>query len=317
MTTQTSIFTSKDYPSQWQKKYQQSMQTFANNYEVLKTVKSPLPGLELEIRRFFWDKPTPRQKVCMEVCYLSLAITPRPATMEVDYLGNSQASYTSYGNCCFIPANQYTYGQGAVGEYEELCCLFDPAYLEAYQDWQWQPLELAACFNIKNMNIQNLLLRLASEISQPGYQSSALIEASFQTLIIELCRHFKSIRQSQENPSGTLSPHQLQKITDTIKASLKQDLSVDRLAELCGISNRHLSRMFKKTTGYTLGKYIGNERINQAQHLLAKPDLQIKEIAYLCGFKSQSSFAKTFHDAMGKTPSEYRRQLFAPPVQTN
>lgn len=292
----------------WSNKYTAAMSAFAANYEILANIESPLAGLEIEIRRFFWTeapKPTTHK---MDICYLSLAITPRPISMKVDYLGTQQQAFTAYGNCCFVPAGQSTRSLGAIGEYQEICCLFDPSLFEPHIDWQWTPLELAACFDIKNMHVQNLLLRLAEEASNPGYSSKNLAKATFQNLLIELSRHFRAIRTASSDSHGELSAYQLRLINEKISSSLDQDLHIDILAELCGVSGRHLSRMFKKTTGHTLGKYISHERINKAKFLLTQSNDLIKAIAFKSGFHSQSSFSQAFHDATGKTPSQFRGQ---------
>lgn len=294
----------------WEEKYRASMANFIGNVEVIAKLANSIPGLEIEIRRFFWPEQTPAEAISMDICYLSLAITPRPQAMMINYLGAQPQAFTSFGNCCFVPAGQSTRSQAGMGEYQEICCLFDPALLEPHIDWHWTPLELAACFNIKNMNIQSLLLRLAEEANRPGYGSEQLVKGLFGSLLIELSRHFKAVRSSHQTSSGKLSVHQLNLINDKIRASLDQDLPIDTLAELCSLSSRHLSRMFKKTTGYTLGKHISHERINLAKVLLAQPQGLVKEVAYKCGFHSQSSFSQAFHDATGLTPSQFRSQSY-------
>lgn len=309
MSTDTAINDPEQFIKEWQQKYQASTALFSNNFEIIAKIDNPIPGLAVEVRRFFWAEAPKQTTINLDICYLSLAITPRPQDMKVDYLGTYQANaFTTYGNCCFVPANQNTFTQGSIGEYQEICCLFDPVLLKPHLDWQWTPLELASCFNIKNLNIQHNLLRLAEEASHPGYGSQLLVQSLFNSLLIELSRHFKSVRSAGEQHSGKLSSHQMHLITDKISRSLHTDLNINALAELCGISERHLSRMFKKTTGYTLGKYISQERINQAKFLLSQPEGQIKEVAFKCGFKSQSSFSQAFHDATGQTPSQFRHR---------
>ena len=90
-----------------------------------------------------------------------------------------------------------------------------------------------------------------------------------------------------------------------------RDLSVEALAQLCDISSRHLSRMFKKTTGRTLGQYINEIRINRAKLLLSQPDCLVKEVAFRCGFSNQSSFSQVFRKATGKTPKKFRSEVIA------
>jgi AraC family transcriptional regulator len=84
-------------------------------------------------------------------------------------------------------------------------------------------------------------------------------------------------------------------------------LTVESLASRCGFSTRHLSRIFRKTTGKTLGDFVAEVRIGRAKRRLADRDGLIKEIAYECGFRSQSAFAHAFRRATGQTPQQYRQ----------
>lgn len=64
--------------------------------------------------------------------------------------------------------------------------------------------------------------------------------------------------------------------------------------------------MFKRETGYTLREYLLNTRINAARFYLRTTHLSLKEIAYRCGYGSDSTFCTTFKritgmDAVGNT----------------
>ena len=83
------------------------------------------------------------------------------------------------------------------------------------------------------------------------------------------------------------------------------------LADLCGISQGHLARTFKESTGWQIHKYIAEERLKAAKSMLADDHLSCEAIAAQLGFKSQAYFSTAFRRMTGKTPSEYRDQLFA------
>ncbi len=65
---------------------------------------------------------------------------------------------------------------------------------------------------------------------------------------------------------------------------------------------RHLAR-----EGTTFGDLLDRERADQAARLLAKPGLQMRQIAGLLGYTEQSSFIRSFRRWYGTTPGEYRR----------
>jgi AraC family transcriptional regulator len=49
-------------------------------------------------------------------------------------------------------------------------------------------------------------------------------------------------------------------------------------------------------------------RVERAKKLLSEPDLQLAEIAQLCGFADQSHFARVFSQFEGFSPGRWRRR---------
>ncbi|MDE7420628.1 MAG: helix-turn-helix domain-containing protein [Muribaculaceae bacterium] len=86
----------------------------------------------------------------------------------------------------------------------------------------------------------------------------------------------------------------------------EDDMNVDKLAEVVGISRTHLYRRMKDRLGINPSEYIRNMRLQRACELLKHDDLDITQIAYALGFSSQSQFSTTFKRFMGYTPTEYR-----------
>jgi len=296
--------------SDWQQKLLSSIPKAISAYAIEGRISRP--GIDVEIRRFHLHEPLPPNPVRMELCYLSLALSPRPQGMEVGYLGQTNPrAFTAFGNCCFVPAGQESFVRGWVGDYREICCLFDLELFAPHINWEWTPLELAACFDIKNMNIRTYLLRLAEEVMTPRYGREALVDSLVQVLMVELSRHFRTLREVSHTATGQLSARHLRLIEERVVNTGGEELSVETLAQLCEVSSRHLSRMFKKTTGRTLGQYINEVRINRAKLLLSQPECLVKEVAFRCGFSNQSSFSQVFRKATGKTPKRFRSEILS------
>jgi len=92
-----------------------------------------------------------------------------------------------------------------------------------------------------------------------------------------------------------------------IHNNLDQDLSRDTLANEVFLNPDHLSRIFKKETGYSLSEFVLNERIEHAKHLLASSDISVSEIALSIGYTNFSHFTKIFKKYTGLGPSDYRQ----------
>ncbi|WP_238140935.1 helix-turn-helix domain-containing protein [Psychroflexus sp. S27] len=54
-------------------------------------------------------------------------------------------------------------------------------------------------------------------------------------------------------------------------------------------------------------KYYTRLRIFKSLELLMNPNYNISEIANRVGYNSLPTFSNTFHEIMGKRPSEYRK----------
>ncbi len=95
-----------------------------------------------------------------------------------------------------------------------------------------------------------------------------------------------------------------------IKENLTADLSLQTLAERVGFSPNHFHNCFKASTGRTVREYVEDQRIKKAANLLVSTDCTLTEIAYECGFSSQSYFSFAFKRKMNQTPREYAKSIF-------
>lgn len=83
-------------------------------------------------------------------------------------------------------------------------------------------------------------------------------------------------------------------------------LSVKRLAEQCGCTADYLSHLFSQASGEHLVAYIVRQRMERAAELLSDGALAGKEVAWACGFATQSYFIRSFRSHFGVTPRSWR-----------
>ena len=91
----------------------------------------------------------------------------------------------------------------------------------------------------------------------------------------------------------------------TIQNIEKPEYSVNELANDLAISRSQLHRKIVTLTGFSTTTFIRIIRLEKAKDLLKSNEGNVTEIAYKCGFNSQSYFTKTFTDYFGKAPSEF------------
>ncbi|MBD5133680.1 MAG: response regulator [Clostridiales bacterium] len=83
-------------------------------------------------------------------------------------------------------------------------------------------------------------------------------------------------------------------------------ISVGAIAQHLGLSEGHLSHLFKKETDYTLLNYLTRYRIHKAMELLRDCRAKVYEVAEQVGYKDITYFSATFKKLVGVSPSEYQ-----------
>lgn len=94
-----------------------------------------------------------------------------------------------------------------------------------------------------------------------------------------------------------------------IRDNLDKDLSRQQIADQVFVHPDHLSRLFKKDTGYSLSEYILHERIDLASRLLAQTRIPVSLVASKAGFQNYSYFSQVFKRITGKSPREHRQNI--------
>lgn len=91
----------------------------------------------------------------------------------------------------------------------------------------------------------------------------------------------------------------------------KAAISMRKLSELFGMSQRNFTRRFRSATNMTPLQYLQRQRFSEAKELLQNSNLTISEIAYRVGYMDVSYFTKLFKQFSSITPKEYRTTVRA------
>lgn len=93
-------------------------------------------------------------------------------------------------------------------------------------------------------------------------------------------------------------------IQDWIIANLEKKIRVEQLAALVYTSPRNLTRLFKMTTGITIGQYLEKLRVEKAVHLLHQHN-KIDIITRQCGLQSANQLRHIVKKHTGRLPSQF------------
>ena len=98
------------------------------------------------------------------------------------------------------------------------------------------------------------------------------------------------------------------KVKEFINTHMNDELRLEQLANLVGMTPTAFSRFFKLRTGKTLSEYIVDIRLGQAARLLVDTADSVSEICWNCGFNTLSNFNRLFRKRKGCSPTEFREK---------
>jgi AraC-like DNA-binding protein len=96
-----------------------------------------------------------------------------------------------------------------------------------------------------------------------------------------------------------------------IRTQYDQALQVGDLARRAGLSVYRFEQRIRRIFHISAGQLIQKTRLEAAVEQLAGSDESIAAIAMRCGYSDQSAFTRKFRQAIGLSPSEYRRSFRA------
>lgn len=111
-----------------------------------------------------------------------------------------------------------------------------------------------------------------------------------------------SFSHAERNPES----RRVQKVKQYINDHYTEQLRLDDLSRLVGMTSTAFSRFFKLRTGKTLSDYVLDIRLGFAARMLVDSTRNISEICFECGFNNLSNFNRIFKSRRGVTPKEFR-----------
>lgn len=106
---------------------------------------------------------------------------------------------------------------------------------------------------------------------------------------------------------------QIQVTIDYIEEHISEEIRIETLAEIASLSQFYYQRLFSRLVRKPVNEYIKLRRLARTSEALLNKSKRIIDIALDCGFSSHEVLTRTFKNAFGITPEEYR----ANPIRLN
>lgn len=146
---------------------------------------------------------------------------------------------------------------------------------------------------------------IRDEAKNPSVTSDKLIHSFANSLMLLL---LKFAPDPKGDNNSTNQTEHIQTFKKLIKENYLQHFTVEKYAELTGISSKHLIDICKTQTGKTPLKLIQEHVISEAKRLFYHTRMTVKDVAYELNFDTPASFSKYFKSATGHSPSIYRKE---------
>jgi AraC family transcriptional regulator len=101
--------------------------------------------------------------------------------------------------------------------------------------------------------------------------------------------------------------NRFRKVLEYVDAHCDDELSIETLACVAGLSKSHFQRQFAGCFGVSTHKYVQLVRFHRASFRLAFRESSIVEIALDSGYESHQAFTRAFKGTFGQAPSKFRK----------
>lgn len=174
--------------------------------------------------------------------------------------------------------------------------LIDPAFVTC--------LEQVVYFSPDPMvarQVESLFEKIRTEYGQQDAYFLPSCHSHLTRLLVLLCRNCAN------RPRLTSGTPFVEDAVRFIHENFAGRLTLTETARYCAVSPEHLSRVFRRETGFGFNEYVNIYRLKRAESILkAGAFSSISQVAGLCGFPDSNYFSKAYRKMYGLPPSKVK-----------
>jgi AraC family transcriptional regulator len=156
--------------------------------------------------------------------------------------------------------------------------------------------------------LYHLLSSLRPALAADPAETSLLYADHVATAFVSYLAGAYGELSALQMPRGGLALWQRRRVEELLDARLDGTVRLAELAGECQLSVRHFTRAFRESMGQPPHRWLTARRLERAQQLLERSARSLSQIAFDCGFASQSHFTRVFTRSRGVSPGVWRRQ---------
>ncbi|MEP3347463.1 MAG: helix-turn-helix domain-containing protein [Litoreibacter sp.] len=158
----------------------------------------------------------------------------------------------------------------------------------------------------RGSRMEQPLMRLIEEVSQPRLGSRAMVRAILLECVIDMLR---SRLTAQDQALAWMAALKDPSVWQALRVMLDdpgKSHSVDSLAHVVGMSRSAFAKRFSEAYGSGPMELLRDLRMRMAGTLLKETELPVKRVADMVGFSSRSAFSRMFEAKTGQSPRSFR-----------
>jgi len=157
--------------------------------------------------------------------------------------------------------------------------------------------------------LSELMLAYERECNS-GSLGGELYTRTIETQIcIHLIRQYANCHLREASSDPKISSNKRREIETFIADNLDQNITIEQLADVAGLSQSYFARVFRNDFGTPPHAFVLSRRLEKARQILAsRPETPIKVVTMECGFSDQSHLTRLFKDKYGLTPDRFRKR---------
>lgn len=183
-----------------------------------------------------------------------------------------------------------------------VCLIFKASMLLQYCECFTDLIPDSSIYYHPKDDPDNLLKLLQFLINEKSTCSNDVLQTYLTLISVKLLKHYKLHKKNIVTDS-------VSEIISYCSQHYTEQISITSVAKALNFSKSYVSYIFNKRLFIHFNEYINSLRISKALNLLEISKFSITDIAYLVGFSTSRTFNRTFLGRVGKTPSQYRKEL--------
>jgi AraC-like DNA-binding protein len=136
--------------------------------------------------------------------------------------------------------------------------------------------------------------------------SSILNEIGHLYILLDLLRqsNIKAKRLQKSN----MRDFYIQEAISYIENHFHENISVETIADFCGLNRSYFGKIFKQVIGKTPQDFLLEYRMTKATELLKLTDLSVKDVGCAVSYENQFHFSRAFKNVHGVSPYEWKKR---------